>query len=75
MGRLLAIALWLYAFGHSQFDAWRPLAFDASLREFHRDINRIASETSRVFVVFDRTGTLHALGTLGSQLQAILTAR
>ncbi len=75
MGRVLAIAAALYALGHPGFDAWRPVAFDRSLREFHRDMNRIAHDTLRVFAVFDRSGTVRTLAELGSQLQAMVTVR
>jgi hypothetical protein len=75
MGRVLAIAAALYVLGHPNFDAWRPIAFDRSLREFHRDMNRLAYETTRVLTVFDRTGTVRTLTELGSQLQSMATIR
>jgi hypothetical protein len=75
MTRLLAVAAALYALGHPGFDAWRPIAFDRSLREFHRDVNRIAHDSMRVLVVFDRSGTVHALTELGGQLHTMITAR
>ena len=53
MWRWLAIAAVLYAGGHPALDAYRPVAFERSLREFHRDVNRrgndaILNDLSRV---------------------------
>jgi hypothetical protein len=75
MGRVLAIAAALYTLGHPHFDAWRPIAFDRSLREFHNDMNRIAHSTVRMVAVFDRSGATRTLSDLGAQLQAMVTDR
>jgi hypothetical protein len=75
MTRLLAVAAALYALGHPGFDAWRPMAFDRSLREFHRDVNRIAHDGIRVLAAFDRSGTVRTLNDLSGQFHALLTAR
>ena len=39
MWRWLAVAAALYGFGDPQFEAYRPAAFERSLREFHRDVD------------------------------------
>ena len=75
MARLLALAAALYAFGHPGFDAWRPMAFDRSLREFHRDVNRVAATATDAFVMFDQARSLRSINTLGVQLQAMLSDR
>jgi len=73
MWRWLVIAAILYAGGHPGLEAYRPIAFDRSLREFHRDVNRVAADTTRAFLMFDQVRSLHSLSTLGAQFQAMLS--
>lgn len=75
MGRLLVIAAILYAFGHSGLDAYRPAAFERSLREFHRDVNRVAAVTASAFVMFDQSRSLRSLNSLSAQFQAMPAGR
>ncbi len=73
MWRWLAVATLLYAFGHSGFDAYRPAAFDRSLREFHRDVNRLTEDGIRTATAFDQAGTLRYLNSLSVHFQAMLS--
>ena len=75
MWRWLAIAAVLYGFGHRDLDAYRPAAFDRSLREFHRDVNRMAATATQAFIMFDQSRSLRSLNTIGAQLQAMLPSR
>jgi hypothetical protein len=75
MWRCLAIAAVLYGFGHPEFEAYRPVAFERSLREFHRDVNRIAAVSTRGFVMFDQNRALRSLNSLGAQFQSMLSGR
>ena len=75
MWRCLAIVAMLYALGHPGLDVYRPAAFDSSLREFHRDVNRMTAITTRAFVMFDQARALSQLNSLGVQLQAMLPGR
>jgi hypothetical protein len=74
MWRCLAIAAMLYAFGHPGLDAYRPMAFDRSLQEFHRDVNRVAAVTTRAFVMFDQSRVRRSLNSLSANFQAMLTS-
>jgi hypothetical protein len=67
MWRWFAIAAALYAGGHPGLDAWRPAAFERSLREFHRDVNRLGNEA-----MLTQTRALQRFSSLGAQLQAML---
>ncbi len=73
MWRCLAIAALLYAGGHPSLDAWRPAAFERSLREFHRDVNRLAEHGVRIATAVDQTRTLRHLSALNVQFQAMLS--
>ena len=75
MLRCVAVAALLYGFGHPDCDAYRPLAFDRSLREFHRDVNRIAEVTTGAALVFDPARTLRSLDSLSGRMQAMLSNR
>ena len=75
MWRWLAIAAVLYGIGHPELAAYRPVAFDRSLREFHRDVNRVAATATDAFVMFDQARLLRSINTLGVQLQAMLSDR
>ena len=74
MWRALVIAIILYLGGHPGFEAYRPLAFDRSLQEFHRDVNRMIAVTTRAFM-FDQHRSLRSLNVLGAQFQAMLPGR
>jgi hypothetical protein len=73
MWRVLAVAAVLYGFGHRDLDAYRPVAFDRSLREFHRDVNRMTATATQAFVMFDQKRSLQSLSTMAAQLQAMLS--
>ena len=75
MWRWLAIAAVLYGFGHPSFGDYRPVAFERSLREFHRDVNRMAAAARQTAAAFDQSRSLQSLNTLGAQLQAMLAGR
>ena len=72
MWRWLAIAAMLYGFGHPGLEPYRPAAFDRSLREFHRDVNRLAEDGVRIATAVDQTRTLRHLSSLSAQFQAML---
>ena len=63
MGRSLMIAALLYGWGHPAFEGRRPDAFDRPLREFHRSINSIATDTRRTLATFDDFRTIRDLST------------
>jgi hypothetical protein len=71
MWRWFAIAAALYAGGHPGFDAWRPAAFERSLREFHRDVNRLGNDTVSTVTGIDQARALREFSALGAQLQAM----
>ena len=73
MWRCLAIAAVLYAGGHPGLDAYRPAAFERSLREFHRDVNRLAATPRSAAVGLDQARALRQLSSLGGQFQAMLS--
>jgi hypothetical protein len=73
MWRCLAIAAMLYGFGHPGLEPYRPAAFDRSLREFHRDVNRLAAHGVGIATAVDQTRTLRHLSSLSAQFQAMLT--
>ena len=75
MGRWLAIAAILYAGGHPGVEAYRPAAFDRSLREFHRDVNRLANDAMQTAVGVDQVRALHQFATLSAQFQTMLAGR
>jgi hypothetical protein len=75
MWRCFAIAATLYAGGHPDLDAWRPAAFDRSLREFHRDVNRLGSDAMRTATGLDQTRMLMQFGSLSEQFQTMLSGR
>jgi hypothetical protein len=75
MWRWLAVAAALYGFGDPQFEAYRPAAFERSLREFHRDVDRMTAGTLHAFVMFDQARSLRSLTTLTAQFQAMLSGR
>ena len=75
MWRWLAVAAILYGLGDSQFDDYRPAAFERSLREFHRDVDRMTAETVSAFVMFDQARSLRSLVTLTAQLKAMTSNR
>jgi len=75
MLRCLAIATLIYAMGHPDFAAYRPDAFDRSLREFHRDVNRVAGVTFGAATVLAPAQSLRSLDTLSGRLQAMLSNR
>ena len=72
MWRCLAIAAMLYGFGHPGLEPYRPAAFDRSLREFHRDVNRLAEYGVRIATAADQARTLRHLSSLSVQFQAML---
>ena len=74
MWRCLAIAAMIYGFGHPALDAYRPLAFERTLQEFHSDVNRVASITTRAFVMFDQARIQRSLNSLSSSFQAMITS-
>jgi hypothetical protein len=75
MGRWFAIASLLYAGGHPALDAWRPAAFERSLREFHRDVNRLGSDAVQTVTGIDQARALQQFSSLSAQLQAMLPHR
>jgi hypothetical protein len=75
MWRCLALATALYACGHPALEAYRPAAFDRSLREFHRDVNRVAVSTTGAFVMLDQNRTLRSLNAMSAQFQTMLSGR
>ena len=75
MWRWFAIAAALYAGGHPGLDAWRPAAFERSLREFHRDVNRLGNDAVLTATGFDQARALAQFSSLGAQLQAMLSRR
>lgn len=75
MLRCLVLAAAIYAFGHPALEAYRPAPFERSLREFHRDINRIAEATWDAAATFDRGRALRSFETLSVRLQAMQSAR
>lgn len=75
MWRLLIIATALYAGGHPALDAYRPAAFERSLREFHRDVNRLAEHGMQAAVGLDQARALRQLTALGGQFQSMLSVR
>ena len=72
MWRWLAIAAVLYAGGHPELDAWRPAAFERSLREFHRDVNRLGGDAMQSALGLDQARALRQFSSLGAQFQAML---
>lgn len=75
MGRCLLIAMALYAGGHPALDAYRPAAFERSLREFHRDVNRFAERGIRTANSIDQARALRQFAALSGQFQSMLSAR
>jgi hypothetical protein len=75
MWRCLAIAVLLYAAGDARLDAYRPAAFERSLREFHRDVNRIGADAVRTAAGLDQVRALQDFSSLGARLQAMLPLR
>jgi hypothetical protein len=75
MWRWLIIAMALYAGGHPALDAYRPAAFERSLREFHRDVNRLAEQGMQAAAGFDQVRALRQFATLSGQFQSMLSAR
>ena len=75
MWRWFAIAAALYACGHPGLDAWRPAAFDRSLREFHRDVNRLATDTMQVATGVDQIRMLNQFSSLNANFQTMLSGR
>ena len=73
MWRLMAIAAMLYGAGHPTLDPYRPAAFERSLREFHRDVNRLADDATRAVTGVDHVRALRQFASLG--VQTMLTAR
>jgi len=75
MGRLLIIAMAVYAGGHPALDAYRPSAFERSLREFHRDVNRIAEQGMQTATGLEQARMLHQFTMLSGQFRTMLSAR
>jgi hypothetical protein len=75
MWRWFAIAAAFYAGGHPGLDAWRPAAFDRSLREFHRDVNRLGGDAVQVATGLDQARMLSQFGSLSEQFQTMLSGR
>jgi hypothetical protein len=75
MWRWLIIVMALYAGGHPALDAYRPAAFERSLREFHRDANRLARRGIEAATGLDQTRALRQFVALSGQLQSMLSAR
>jgi hypothetical protein len=75
MWRWFAIAAALYAGGHPGLDAWRPAAFERSLREFHRDVNRLGNDAVLTVAGIDQARAMREFSSLGVQLQAMLPRR
>jgi hypothetical protein len=81
MGRWLILAVGLYAGGHPALDAYRPAAFEHSLREFHRDVNRLAERGLYAATGLDQARALSQIAALGKvaalsgQFQAMLSGR
>ena len=47
-------------------------AFERSLREFHRDVNRFCNDTVSTVTGIDQARALREFSVLGAQLQAML---
>lgn len=75
MWRWFIIVMALYAGGHPALDTYRPAAFERSLREFHRDMNRLAEQGMQAAVGLDQARALRQFATLSDQFQAMLSAR
>lgn len=75
MWRWFAVAAALYSCGHPGLDAWRPAAFDRSLREFHRDVNRLGSDAVRSATGLDQVRVLGQFNSLNANFQTMLSGR
>ena len=76
MWRWLAIAAVLYGLVHPSLAVYRPSAFDRSLREFHRDVNRLSDDAMRVATTLPDPGQpLRTLNSLSASFQTMLSAR
>jgi hypothetical protein len=53
MGRIWLLAVLIYGYGHPGFDGHRPAALDRPLREFHRAVDRAATDTRRALLTLD----------------------
>ena len=61
MGRMLLLALALYAYGDASFDGRRPAALDRPVREFRRSVDAVPTDGPRVLIVVDRLRGQYAL--------------
>ncbi len=72
MGRILLIAALLYGYGDAGFDGHRPASLDRALREFHRTVDRTASQTQRVLIALDdSTRVIPTLPVLVAKLRGL----
>ena len=61
MGRILALATAIYAYGDACFDGRRPSAFDRPVREFRRSADTLFDSSPSVGRALDRLRGVHLL--------------
>ena len=73
MWRWLAIAAIIYAGGYPGLEPYRPAAFERSLREFHRDVNRLVSDAMQSAAGVHHVRAMRRFASLSAQFQAMLS--
>ena len=68
MGRIWALAIALYVYGHASFDGRRPAAFDKPVREFRRSLDAVPGDGRRMLTAVD---WLRGQSTLDQVFQAL----
>jgi hypothetical protein len=62
MGRIWLLAALLYGYGHPGFDGHRPAALDRPLQNFHRAVDKTASDARRALLALeDRAQSIRSL--------------
>jgi len=53
VGRIWLLAALIYGYGHPGFDGHRPAALDRPLQNFHRAVDKTASDARHALVALD----------------------
>ena len=61
MWRSVLAAAAVYAYGHPDFDGYRPTALDRPLQAFHRDVNLVARDGKRALTTLDDARSMRYL--------------
>ncbi len=61
MWRSLLAAVTVYAYGHSNFDGYRPAALDRPLQAFHQEVNIVARDGQRALTTLDDARSMRYL--------------